>query len=122
MVLGIVKRTEEEYLDWITTESGFLQGLGQYNGQPIRLQPYQLQFLRNKARFRWTTKSRQVGMSFIFALECLARCHAKHNHTSVIVSYNQDDSKEKILIARQIGRIPSKWVTARAGERRHRAV
>ncbi len=102
MTLGIVKRNEEEYLKWITTEWGFLTAFGQINGEPIMLQPYQLHFLKNKSRFRWITKSRQVGYSFVFALEALARCHAKSNHTAVIVSYNQDDSKEKILIARHV--------------------
>ncbi|MCP4603954.1 MAG: hypothetical protein GY847_26100 [Proteobacteria bacterium] len=84
------------------TEWGFLIGLCQYNGRPLKLQPYQLSVLKNRSRFRWITKSRQIGYSFTFALESLARCHLRPSHTSVIISYNQNDSKEKILIARQI--------------------
>jgi hypothetical protein len=66
------------------------------------LEPYQLAFLRNRSRFRWVTKSRQVGLSFLFALGALARCHLRPRQVSVFVSYNQDDAKEKILIAKQI--------------------
>ena len=43
-----------------------------------------------------------MGFSFLFALEALARCHLREKHTGVFVSYNLDDAKEKILIARQI--------------------
>ncbi len=102
MTLGVVKKDELEFAKWLSTEWGFLCNLCYYNGKRIQLEPYQESFLRNRSRFRWITKSRQVGYSFIFALESLARCHLKSNYTSVIISYNQDDSKEKILTARQI--------------------
>jgi len=102
MTLGIVKKDERDFAKWLSTEWGFLQNLCRYDGERLKLEPYQQSFLRNRSRYRWITKSRQVGYSFVFALESLARCHLKPNYTSVIVSYNQDDSKEKILIARQI--------------------
>ncbi|MBK7537545.1 MAG: hypothetical protein IPI49_19675 [Myxococcales bacterium] len=73
-----------------------------YDDEPITLEPYQVAFLQNRSRFRWVSKSRQVGFSFVFALEALARCHLREKQTSVFVSYNLDDAKEKILIARQI--------------------
>ena len=102
MTLGIVKRTEEEFADWIGTEWGFAEGLLSYDDEPIALEQYQLNFLQNRSRFRWVTKSRQVGFSFLFALEALARCHLREKHTAVFVSYNLDDAKEKILVARQV--------------------
>ena len=102
MTLGIVKKSEREFRQWLCTEAGFLMGLCRINGEPLELQPYQVAFLQNNSRFRWVTKSRQVGYSFVFALESLARCHLRAHYTSVIISYNQEDSKEKIVIARQI--------------------
>jgi hypothetical protein len=102
MTLGIVKRTEEEFADWLGTEWGFAEGLLSYDDEPIALEQYQLNFLQNRSRFRWVTKSRQVGFSFLFALEALARCHLREKHTAVFVSYNLDDAKEKILVARQV--------------------
>ncbi|MER2562945.1 MAG: terminase family protein [Myxococcaceae bacterium] len=102
MTLGIVKRTEEEFADWLGTEWGFISGLGSFDDEPVALEQYQFAFLKNRSRFRWVTKSRQVGFSFLFALEALARCHLREKHTAVFVSYNLDDAKEKILVARQV--------------------
>lgn len=102
MTLGIVKKNEQELGDWLKSESGFLAGFGRVDGQPLKLEPYQVSLLENRSRFRWVTKSRQVGYSFAFALEALARCHVRPSHTAVLISYNQEDSKEKILIARQL--------------------
>ncbi len=102
MTLGIVKRTEVEFAEWLGTEWGFIEGLMGYDDEPVALEQYQVAFLQNRSRFRWVTKSRQVGFSFVFALEALARCHLREKQTSVFVSYNLDDAKEKILIARQV--------------------
>jgi len=102
VTLGIVKRNEDEYAAWIGTEWGFVEGLLSYDDEPIRLEAYQLGFLQNPSRFRWITKSRQIGFSFLFALEALSRCHLREKHTAVFVSYNLDDAKEKVLVARQL--------------------
>ena len=102
VTLGIVKRTEAEFLAWASNERGFAEALMSFDGDPVVLDSYQRQFLADRSRFRWVTKSRQVGFSFLFALEALARCHLREKHTAVFVSYNLDDAKEKILIARQM--------------------
>jgi len=102
MTSPVVKRTEDELANWLGTEAGFVGALCRYDDEPIELEPYQIAFLNNRSRFRWITKSRQIGYSFIAALEALARCHLRDGHTSVFVSFNQDDAKEKVLIARQV--------------------
>lgn len=102
MTLPIVKRTETDFDRWSSTEWGFVTTHMQFDGEPMRLEPYQLAFFQNRSRFRWVTKSRQVGYSFAFALEALARCHIRDGYTAVFVSYNQADAVEKILIARQV--------------------
>ena len=81
---------------------GFISALCRYDDEPVELEPYQLAFLANRSRFRWITKSRQVGYSFVAALEALARCHLRDGFTAVFVSFNQDDAKEKVLVARQV--------------------
>jgi phage FluMu gp28-like protein len=101
-MLGIIKRSEEELAAWLATEAGFIGGLCSLDGEPIVLEPYQVAFLENRSRFRWITKSRQVGFSFLMALEALARCHLRDSHTTVFVSYALDDAKEKVLVARQV--------------------
>ena len=102
MTLGIVKKSEREFAEWLAKEWGFLCGLCSFDDEPLVLEPYQLSFLQNRSRFRWITKSRQVGFSFVAALEALARCHLRDGHTSVFVSFSQDEAKEKILVARQV--------------------
>lgn len=102
MTLAVVKRTEQEFAEWLAREWGFISGLATYDDEPVELEPYQVAFLENRSRFRWVTKSRQVGFSFLFALEALARCHLREKHTAVFVSYNLEDAKEKILVARQV--------------------
>ncbi len=102
MTLGVIKRTEDELAEWLGTEAGFISALCRFDDEPIELEPYQLAFLNNRSRFRWVTKSRQVGYSFVAALEALARCHLRDGYTSVFVSFNQDDAKEKVLVARQV--------------------
>ena len=102
MTLAVVKQSEADLAAWIATEAGFIEGLCRYDEEPIVLEAYQRAFMQNRSRFRWITKGRQIGYSFVFALEALARCHLRDGHTAVFVSYNLEDAKEKILIARQV--------------------
>ena len=102
MTTPIVKRTEDDLADWLGTEAGFIGGLCRHDDEPIILEPYQVAFLENRSRFRWISKGRQTGYSFVAALEALARCHLRDGHTSVFVSFSQDEAKEKILVARQV--------------------
>jgi hypothetical protein len=100
--LAVVKRDEQDLLDWLGTEIGFLTGVGHYNEEPIVLEPYQVAFLRSARKYRWVEKARQVGFSFLFACESVARCHLRDAHTAVMVSYNLEDAKEKVNYARQL--------------------
>lgn len=102
MTLGIVKRSEADILNWLSTEVGFIEGLCAYEGQPIKLEPYQHELLTNSSRFRWVTKSRQIGFSFGLSLEALARCHLRSGHDTVFVSYSQDEAKERIITVREV--------------------
>jgi phage FluMu gp28-like protein len=101
-VLIVTKQSEDDLANWLGSEWGFIEGLCRLDGEPIVLEPYQTHFLQDRSRFRWIVKSRQVGFSFIMALEALARCHLKANHTAVFVSFNLDEAKERILQARQV--------------------
>jgi len=100
--LIVVKRTEQDLFDWLGTELGFLTGIGHYNEEPLVFEPYQIAFLSSTRKYRWVEKARQVGFSFLFACEAIARCHLRDAHTSVMVSYNLEDAKEKVNYARQI--------------------
>ncbi len=102
MTLSVVKRTEDDLSGWLATEAGFISAFFSHDGEPVELEPFQLAFLQNRSRFRWVNKSRQVGFSFIMALEALARCHLRENYTAVFVSFNLDEAKDRVLLARQV--------------------
>lgn len=118
MVLKVVKRTEEEFQDWVkkqqvkaaskfealgldpktalSTEVGWLLTFQKYEGKDLELDVYQAAFMMTKSNMRSQLKARQIGFSFGIALESLTRCHMKRNHLAICVSYNLDDAKEKI--------------------------
>ena len=91
-MLQIVKRTEDDLSGWLSTEAGFISAFFSHDGEAVELEPFQLAFLQNRSRFRWVNKSRQVGFSFIMALEALARCHLRESYTAVFVSFNLDEA------------------------------
>ncbi len=101
-MLTVVKKNEQEILDALATELGFLTAIGIFDAEPLTFDGYQMEFLNNSKKYRWVVKARQVGFSFLFACEALARCHLRDGQTSVFVSYNLDDAKGKIAYARQL--------------------
>lgn len=102
MTLAIVKRTEQEFADFVSSEPGFLTTIGSYQDAPIRLEAYQSEFVATPARYRCVEKSRQTGYSWIFSAEALARAHLREAHCAVFVSFNLADSKEKIAYCQQL--------------------
>lgn len=93
--------SEQDLVEVVGDERGFLETLVTFEENPLQLEQFQAAFLRTPARMRWVTKARQVGFSFIIALEALARCHLRSDYTAHIVSFSQAEAKEKLLIARQ---------------------
>jgi len=65
----------------------------QIKGEPIKLYDYQLKFLKDHSKFRIVNKSRQVGLSFIIAVEALVDCFFDKNHVALFVSTGERASK-----------------------------
>jgi phage FluMu gp28-like protein len=100
--LGVVKRDEQDFADWIATEVGFLECVARFDEEELKLEPYQIAFLESTAAYRCVEKARQVGYSWVFSCEAVARSHLRDTHNSIFVSYNLADSKEKIAYAAQL--------------------
>lgn len=100
--LIVVKRSEQEFHDFVSSPLGFMTIFGSYNEERLKFEGYQKAFLSATPRYRCIEKSRQTGYSFVFAAEAVARCHLRSKQTSIFVSYNLDDAKEKIQYARQL--------------------
>ncbi len=111
-MLTIVKKnpTPDEIKHWFASVNGFIQGATKTDDKQTKLYEYQIEFNECNSRFRSVLKSRQTGFSFGFAAESLAKAHLKLEHTSLFVSYNLEDAKEKIRYARMLyDTIPLAW-------------
>jgi len=103
--LGIAKKydeaAEEEIQKWLSTESGFLEGLtSDVYGDPSRLYYYQIKYLSDPNDFIHIDKARQTGFSYVYAGKSLARSHLSTHHTSIFISINQEEANEKIIYAK----------------------
>ena len=103
--------TKEELMQWLSTDTGYLEGLSKYENNPLMLYDYQKQIISSNDILNNYLKSRQIGASFAFALRGYTRTQmCRKNYTCTFVSINKSESKEKIAYADAIHRsIPDKW-------------
>lgn len=71
----------------------FLESAFSFEGKPLKLYDYQLNFLRDESEFRVVRKARQVGMSLIIAAEGLVECLMHPGYTVLFVSTGEDAAK-----------------------------
>jgi len=77
--------------------------LAEATNDPLaRWEAYQAQFLNSSNLFEITRKSRQVGWSWTAAADAVASAILEPRSTSIFVSINQDEAKEKVRYAKQI--------------------
>ena len=109
----IVKKkipTKEEINEWLSTVSGFIEGFTSINDEPTKLYDYQIESQKCNDYLQTDIKARQVGVSFGDAAEGLGKCHLKKEHTSIYVSINLEEAKEKIRYAQILyDSLPLAW-------------
>lgn len=87
-----------------------LAGQRRLLGDVPRLEPYQVAFLQDTATMRAVLKSRQVGFSWLFALEAVISVCTRPKSRAIFVSLNREEAQEKVLYAREIVEaLPEKW-------------
>ena len=71
--------------------------------QPIDLDFWQQDYIRDINKYSMTLKSRRTGYSFIVALKGIIKANdkARFKYTRQFVSYNEEDAKEKINYAKE---------------------
>jgi len=100
------KEAMKSFAEAISTEAGWIENLTESPSDvgfaPSVLYPYQKAHMSNYNKYRWMNKSRQIGASFGFSCEGLAKCHLLDHYTKIFVSYNQEEANEKINYARSL--------------------
>ena len=107
----ISEADDKELMDWMATVPGYIEAHTSTDDGPTKLYDYQIRFMNSKRNFRNVQKSRQVGFSYVYACESLARSQlSKSRYTAIFVSYNQMEAAEKIYYAKFLyDSIPAKW-------------
>jgi phage FluMu gp28-like protein len=77
----------------------WLESLTELDGQPFKLEPYQIRFLNDHSVFRLVNKSRQIGFSTIIGGETVHKACVNPAYKANIVSINQKEAADKITIA-----------------------
>ena len=77
----------------------WLETLTELNGEPFRLEPYQVRFLNDRSTFRLVNKSRQIGFSTILGGETVQKACIRPAYRANIISINQKEAADKIEIA-----------------------
>lgn len=109
---------KEGFKQWLSTNSGFIEGLtSTVSGGGVS--PTVLHFIQKLLidgdvlkdyQFLWLEKARQFGFSFLLACRALAESMLSLKHTSIFISYNEEESKEKIIFARELYEsLPTKY-------------
>lgn len=73
------------------------------NQQPLDLDFWQQEFIRDTSKYAVLNKSRQTGYSFVVSLKGMIKAQDKSRfkYTRQFISYNLDDAKEKISYAKE---------------------
>lgn len=80
----------------------FFETFAQYEGEPIRFDPWQRAYLRDHSRFRACEKAPQIGFSWLTACEAVWDAIMHLDSTSAFVSVDMREASEKILYARKL--------------------
>ncbi len=103
--MNLTPEVEEATRKRLGTPSGLVQGLCNIGGDPIILDPWQVDGCDTNRRFTIWNKARQTGCSFgIFAARAWARCYLSKPGTYLasMTSFNLEDAKEKIRYVKQL--------------------
>jgi phage FluMu gp28-like protein len=79
----------------------FWQVFGSFEGEPIRLDDWQVAFMRDRSRLRAVEKAPQIGFSLCTAWEATWEAIIFNHATTGFVSVDQREANEKILNARR---------------------
>ena len=100
---GQAETSEDDLLYLLATNpSVWLETLTTLDGEPTKLETYQIRFLNDRSNFRIVNKARQIGFSTILSAETTFKAATQRNYKANIVSINQKEAGDKVDIARAL--------------------
>jgi phage FluMu gp28-like protein len=94
--------TAQEILEQLGDPVILLETLCELDGFPLKLEPYQVNWIRDRATFRICVKSRQIGYSTVIAAETFANMLIRPSYKANVVSINQTEAADKVEIVRNL--------------------
>jgi hypothetical protein len=74
---------EKELIDWLATNSGYIEGLASYNETDLVLDGWQKEYIDDPAQLIAALKARQIGSSFAMAAKATAKSQIYKNWPAV---------------------------------------
>lgn len=112
--------TEQQLSEWLSTSSGYIQSLFNFDGAPFILEDYQEQWVEDNSKFIWCGKSRRTGLSLAESAKKLSKAMLINvNHNTTIISYTLEEAIGKVDYARALyDSIPSRFKKKKMRDRR----
>ncbi len=100
----------QRLLAWLADPAIFAESLFTVDGAPVRLDPWQADYLSNGSRFNVILKSRRVGGSWVMTARMFTRSQIAPRYSGVFVSMNREEARGKIDYADELHEsLPLRW-------------
>ncbi|MBF0292014.1 MAG: hypothetical protein HQK86_07630 [Nitrospinae bacterium] len=100
----------KKLLAWLCDPVNFAHAFLKAGGEPVHLDPWQVSYLRNPAKFVCLLKSRRVGGSWIMALKFFLRSQTRARYNAFFVSMNREEARGKIDYVDELhDSLPPRW-------------
>lgn len=95
---------------WLTDPANFAEALFDLDGAPLKLDPWQADFLSSDAKLSVLLKSRRVGGSWAMTARMFVRSQTMPRYSGVFVSMNREEARGKIEYTDELYEsLPSAW-------------
>lgn len=96
--------------DWLADPANFAEALFDVDGEPLKLDPWQADFLSSDAKLSVILKSRRVGGSWAMTARMFIRSQTIPRYSGLFVSMNREEARGKIEYTDEMHEsLPGAW-------------